>query len=776
MKENKGKAVIGLDIGGGNVTAYVSILNNGGDPTPTKALSNEQETSVYTILKDGRKYWGDSLVKDMTASDLMEAACFKANFKALPGTGNDEDMIEFARMIFENVQETTNGFYGQEPVWIIGCPSSWPKLDKKVKKKYAALFQKAGMEKVVICEESTAAISYYDKALKVVTKDNTAKGVLLIDWGSSTLDATFILPPENGTMKRIETTGCALGAHFIDKAIIHITLYKQEAYGLQQLNDAALTRKVREKYENDEKFRILLDCRARLMKETYFRSLAKPGFRPKSTQLRWKETINLSVETSEWGEGDTYYTLGISIQMMEDILSMPIREVVADFDNYNEFTQNDIGNDSFIRRNERFLEELHDRYTEYARTQDALIMLTGGASQMDFIRKAVSAYFPNHKIDYDNHPELSIGKGLAYYGREALQNSGWETLIEETYEDEDEPTEMNEHETSRTETDDKSQTETAEESERTSKYEVKEDQMPEKWRETIKNELREELIEELCTAFCTAFGGTFSEVFSDAFSEVYDEEFDDEEFEEEFSETFEEKFSEMFHEVLGSDDENEIETRSGIILTPSVKKTKAGILGNKRKQHVQNYPVFIDEFDKIINISTGSELRNFYESFLNEIITGLQDKLIIAAGYNIPVGILINALKEWKEKEFKTLQERAFKDSVANINEHFEVLFDRYGIWHSLFDIYEEENWMCMPNEVIEGIIKRIEVSTDRSVSGVKNGIIKGYNESKKGRKARQRFIDNQCEIMRERLEQKKKDILSELRQLAEINSINNSR
>ena len=759
MKENKGKAVIGLDIGGGNVTAYVSILNNGGDPTPTKALSNEQETSVYTILKDGRKYWGDSLVKDMTASDLMEAACFKANFKALPGTGNDEDMIEFARMIFENVQETTNGFYGQEPVWIIGCPSSWPKLDKKVKKKYAALFQKAGMEKVVICEESTAAISYYDKALKVVTKDNTAKGVLLIDWGSSTLDATFILPPENGTMKRIETTGCALGAHFIDKAIIHITLYKQEAYGLQQLNDAALTRKVREKYENDEKFRILLDCRARLMKETYFRSLAKPGFRPKSTQLRWKETINLSVETSEWGEGDTYYTLGISIQMMEDILSMPIREVVTDFDNYNEFTQNDIGNDSFIRRNERFLEELHDRYTEYARTQDALIMLTGGASQMDFIRKAVSAYFPNHKIDYDNHPELSIGKGLAYYGREALQNSGWETLIEETYEDEDEPTERNENETSRTETDDKSQTETAEESERTSKYEVKEDQMPEKWRETIKNELREELIEELCTAFCTAFGGTFSEVFSDAFSEVYDEEFDDEEFEEEFSETFEEKFSETFHEALGSDDEDEIETRSGIILTSSVKKNRAG------KSAPQQESSFERRFDRLVNdfdIKWWSE--NFFKKFIDEAVSSLIAEIDDFAKGGNAQSREYNILTQWKIGKLKTLKENANKELAKRLNHHFENLLILYEINIVLFDEEQPRDLMYVLDKYFYAMIEKVELSSCR-VANAKN-VIKGFLDSRKGKNLKTHLIETQYNTLVEILEIKKRILLAENKHL----------
>ena len=733
MQEHQSRVIIGLDIGGANVTAYISIINNGGDPTPTKALQEEQEASIFARFGDGRDCWGNG-VMEMTADELAEAQYLKANFKAPPDMGNNEDMTTFAQMVFNTIRDNTHEFYGLKPVWIIGCPSSWPQLDKRAKAKYAALFRQAGMEDIIICEESTAAVSYYDRALKVVTKDNTSKGVLLIDWGSTTLDATFILPPEDGIMKRVETSGCALGAHFIDKAIVYAVLYKQKNYGLEQLrNDEELTWKVQRKYEQDEAFRSLLDCHAKILKETYFRAMAMPGLKPKKTQLRWKETVNLSMETSEWGEGETFYTLGISIQMMEDILFAPIREVVPDFDSYNEFTQNDIGNDSFTRRNERFLEELHDKYTEYARAQDALIMLTGGASQMDFIRKAVSAYFPNHKIDYDNHPELSIGKGLAYYGRETLQNPNWEELIEKEIENEGETALRNEDEEDRTEFDNKYHTEVAEKSERISKCEAQlyqADQLPESWKTTIKNELREELIGELYKAF--------GKSFSEAFREVYDDEFENEE--------FMEIFNKKFCESLKLDDR-------------SVEITGVG-----KFHYERDFSGFVYAFDKITDACT-AQLEGFYKSFFDD---GLKCLLV-----GVKEG-RISGFWSGMENEYKILQEENFIKLVDKINKHYQSLLGSYGIHELLFDKDEEKDWLYLPQETFSTLDYRIS-HTGYSTQNIIN-IIKVYSESAKGYSDRLAYARNQCEKIRQRLEKKKQDILSELRQLAEINSINNSR
>lgn len=165
---DKDKIIVALDNGDGNITAYTSVLKNGGDATPVKALPDERQVSAYAVFEDGSYQWGNVLGA-ISAEDLRNAKRFKINFKAIPGTGNDEFMQEFAGMIYESVKKCTSNFNGLTPVWFIGCPSSWHQYDKTLKEKYAEIFRQVGMGEVVVCEESTAALAYYDMALKVVT-------------------------------------------------------------------------------------------------------------------------------------------------------------------------------------------------------------------------------------------------------------------------------------------------------------------------------------------------------------------------------------------------------------------------------------------------------------------------------------------------------------------------------------------------------------------------------------------------------------------------------
>lgn len=421
--------IVGFDDGDGNASVYTSVVQNGGDPTPIKALPEDREVSVYAVFEDESYSWGTPL-RDMSADDLLNVKRFMVNFKAIPGTGNDTYMQEFAAMVCDAVKAYTNNFNGLTPVWYIGCPSSWHQQDSTLKEKYAEIFRKAGLGDVEICEESTAALAYYDRALKVVTKENVSCGVLLIDWGSSTLDATFIYPPKNGE-KRIEACGCALGAHYIDKAIVYALLYTPEKYGLETLQDQPLIAKVRTEYERSDVFRRMLHFHARILKESYFKAIMRPGMKPKASQIKWTETVHLSDEAGRWGEGASFFRLGVSINMMNDLLHAPLRDVVPDFDDYNDFTRDDLGDHSFVSRNDSFLQKLAEQYADFAESEDALIVLTGGASQMDFVRDAVSRYFPNHQIDYDTDPELTIARGLVYYGREALNNGEFERDFDE---------------------------------------------------------------------------------------------------------------------------------------------------------------------------------------------------------------------------------------------------------------------------------------------------------------------------------------------------------
>jgi hypothetical protein len=421
--------IAALDFGDGNISGYTSVFGNKADKSDTaKVFMNEKELSAYTVFDDERTTWGNNTANDLTAEDLERVVRLEANIKSLPGTGTDGKMIELASIVYKDYSSLTNNFRSLTPEWFIGCPSAWQKIDGKIKDEYAAVFNKAGMENVHIIEESTAAFAYYDRYLLASTYDRIAAGILLIDWGSSTLDATFIHPKkEDEWSAEIETDGCPLGAQYIDIGIVNCILENPDKYGMNQFNkDPALVKKVTAKYKSNKNFRTLMHLYARDLKEKYFKALSTNMMLPPAGKINWRLAITLSDKTSEWGKGYTEFYLGLSINMMNDILTQPISKIIPDFSRYNDYTREDLGNDSFVSRNDRFIKMLSEKYPEYAAKDDALIIMTGGASQMKFVRESVAKHFPNKQIDYDTDPELTIAKGLVFYGHEALKNKQFE--------------------------------------------------------------------------------------------------------------------------------------------------------------------------------------------------------------------------------------------------------------------------------------------------------------------------------------------------------------
>lgn len=407
----KRRLLIGIYDSGGIFTIHLSKEKENGGFEPMKMLTLEPEASICAVQKKGHRLGGSALLQ-LGAEELLTYETVLTDIKALPGTGNDEGMISFAEIIYEEVREKTYGFYGREPVWVIGFPSNWLIRDIEAKERYIALLQRAGMERVILCEEAVAALVYYRKALQVVTEENRSKGVLCLNWDAQTLSYTFFHPSYNKEEgdKKIETGSCALGTRLIYQAIVYAALYRPEEYGLAERNDITLTQKIRTWYEKDKRFQRWMYAHAGKLTETYFQAMAQPGLKPRRTQLKWEERIDC-------GEEGTF-SLALSIAMMEDLLSKPLKEMVPDFKNEPESVREDLGEDSFLWRSERFLEEVSTRYPAYVDAQDTLLILTGSVSQTELMLRAVETYLPNRKIDYDHCPELSIGRGLVYYGQE----------------------------------------------------------------------------------------------------------------------------------------------------------------------------------------------------------------------------------------------------------------------------------------------------------------------------------------------------------------------
>ncbi len=407
----KKRLLIGIYDSGGMYTVHISKELDSGGFEPAKALTLEPESSIYIIQRDGYRLGGNAVLQ-LEVEEVRSCKGFWTDLKALPGTGNDEAMAEFAGLICQKVREATSNFYGREPVWVVGCPDHWLLTDAEARERYVGILERAGMKQVVICEEATAALSYYHQELQVVTEKNQSEGVLFVNWDSHALYDTYFYPPGQGEDRNRKAGGCELGTHFLDQAIVHAALYQPEKYGMEGLNHVPLMQKVQRWYEEDEQVQRWLYAHAGKLKETYFRAMTLPGLKPKRTRFKWEEKVDC-------GEGEAF-RLVLSIAMMEELLSMPLEKIVPDFQDYPESVKADLGRDSFISRSEHYLEALEKRYPAYADAQDTLLILAGSVSQMDFVRRAAGIYFPNRKIDYDNCPQLSIGRGLIDYGKEML--------------------------------------------------------------------------------------------------------------------------------------------------------------------------------------------------------------------------------------------------------------------------------------------------------------------------------------------------------------------
>jgi hypothetical protein len=408
---NKNLVVFGFDAGDGEFSVYFT-LPDAPNPSPVSVFNPETQLSGYIKLDTNEIIYGDSLFS-IDYNNFKHVGEFNINFKSTPGTKNDEKIKEFASIVFNAVKKLVPQYFKDNYTqrWFVGCPSGWK--NNEVKNSYADIFRSAEIPNVQIVYESNAALSYYDKELSVVNIKNVENGVLLLDYGSSTLDATFIRPNE-------ETSpyGCALGASYIEKAMLHFVLTGYRRYDKnEEYNDHALLERVKKQHEEDEAFKNWLLLQTRKLKETYFKThMNSIGFSSKAPTI---SNFNLPKEI-EWGVKRPNLTLFVDPAMMNEIINSPIKDVVPGFNKMSEFTIKDIGNESWLSRNNRFLKLVSEQHPQYVKTK-SLLVLTGGASQMDFVRDSVVRHFPNSIVSFDTNPSTTIAQGLTYWGPAAIK-------------------------------------------------------------------------------------------------------------------------------------------------------------------------------------------------------------------------------------------------------------------------------------------------------------------------------------------------------------------
>ena len=357
--------VIGFDFG--HAETAVTKANMGAT-TPPAVLKVQGQAPVVTAVAEtgGQVLVGEDAYRSRNPEGLNVA--FKS--PRLKDHETRRPTKLFVQRIVEMLAEEKKIAGGAESLFVVGCPSGWRGA---VRRDYETLLQEAGVQQVRVVAESHAAFLAAREVLDI-SVDDLKGSVLIVDIGSSTTDFTVVVEIEE---RRIDFGSNKLGAGILDEIIL----------------ERSLNAELSELFEEYPQYRDQCLLFSREVKEAYFNSKNTEETPADIFKKVSEKRILFDVEI---GNGD-----------MDEILSTPISKYLQQPD--EELHGLDWPN--------AFLRELQRAREKTAANPPQMVLLTGGASQMDFVLKCCEEIFPSAKIVRGEEPQFTIARGLALAGR-----------------------------------------------------------------------------------------------------------------------------------------------------------------------------------------------------------------------------------------------------------------------------------------------------------------------------------------------------------------------
>lgn len=390
------KYVIGIDFGHGETSAAIACIHSYELKDVDLGCGKKNIPSAILIREDNGEreiFIGHYAISEFEDSYNEKTDTFKCSFKETPSslTDNGKDVL---KMFFKSVYDTIlskNVFpdiNNDNHVVAIACPSNKIKWTDDEVELYRNLASDAGLP--IVCYQNIEISEYrisgivresraaYIKAQKSSEKANFVHGgALTIDFGSSTVDLTYYNPNNNiildyGTEKD-------LGAQKVEIAVFNHLCKKYAS--LKHINDAVISGNTDiANYEILENAYYALLLRIRFQKENYYKGFSGKKFK-------------VDLDLSEATHGLYNETI------IERISSDDLDVLLAEY-------KNDIIDD-FTKFKEEHLKDL----------PVSMLILTGGASNMGFIRDISEAIFSPNLVEKDTDPEFTISRGVTLAGQ-----------------------------------------------------------------------------------------------------------------------------------------------------------------------------------------------------------------------------------------------------------------------------------------------------------------------------------------------------------------------
>ncbi len=419
------KKVFVADFGAGNTCFYSVVVDKRTNPDPKPLIDHNVVPSGYYVTDDSQWHVGHEL-SGLTWPKLSKINKMHINIKAIPNGCNETELISYFKAWINKLKEQRRyEFEGFDEIyWIIGCPTGDEWKTEKTRNKYRDIFVKAGFgntENVIIVPESNAALAYYQKTQMALEILDKGAGLLLLDQGAYSLDATYF---SDG---KISSVGSYLGASIIEKMILHSILYtNEEKYRIsrREHNLPETIDYVKKLYnlqgEKGEIFRTFLLLKTRDLKEDYFNQL-------RNGTLSNTRDLSKEVEIDEELEPFVIFT---NRKMMQNILEkIPIKSILGEeFYLLQKEAQDEIGDKTWMQAFNAFLLKVEQKYPQFysecnkasIQSKKPVILLTGGGSMMGCIREAVEVHCPKASIHNDYDAVSAIGKGMAYWAPDKI--------------------------------------------------------------------------------------------------------------------------------------------------------------------------------------------------------------------------------------------------------------------------------------------------------------------------------------------------------------------
>lgn len=396
------KYVIGIDFGHGETSAAIARLDTPFEVKDVDMGGGLRSIPSAILIKAYRgitdTFIGRAAIAEFENECNPKTDVFKCSFKDTPSNMSDQDrkvMKAFFKEVYNTIlsQRVYTDINDGNHCVVIACPSNTSKWNASEQEQYVAIASDAGLPIVQyssamlpdyiitgIVRESRAAYikTQTDPDVKADIKANLVHGgALAIDFGSSTVDLTYYNPQDGnivdyGTMRD-------LGAQKVELLIYDFLSKKYEI--LKAIKTIVVGQDFN--YQNYATYSnaytsILLSIREQ--KEEYYENGAKNGL---------KIIIDLNDATK--GLHEDFIIFRISSQELDILLSNYCDDIRKDFIHFKEVYLND--------------------------RDVSILIITGGASRMGFVRQIAIEVFCPSATKFDNDPELTISHGVAVAGQ-----------------------------------------------------------------------------------------------------------------------------------------------------------------------------------------------------------------------------------------------------------------------------------------------------------------------------------------------------------------------